>query len=177
MKIFAFNYSETISKKFSEFGKNLRKNLKLSGLSKYISEEEYWNFVSQTWKESGRGERKSFQGELLHFLAKNIILKKTNQKHLKSAINRFFQNYFSSEIEIFWKKVFQEILSNPDAIILIATDNYQDATFHILKNLKKLGFFAESLGDEAQPNKNNKICRIFVANSGNLRYFKKEKEF
>jgi|GEM_PF-4738366 len=80
MKIFAFNYSETISKKFSEFGKNLRKNLKLSGLSKYISEEEYWNFVSQTWKESGRGERKSFQGELLHFFSKKHNLEKNKSK-------------------------------------------------------------------------------------------------
>jgi hypothetical protein len=174
--LLVLDYSGTLSIGTTLFGKSdtLVNALKQSGLWALgvNSEAAFWNqIVNPTWAEGSLtqvGYTSRIVKQLVAFASDSDV----DQAKLQASASQFVDAYFLyGTIESEWKNIFAALRSSK-AMVTIATDNYAEATQHIIDHLQSLGIGScSALEDAAVDN------QVLVANSADLGFYKANPAF
>ncbi len=129
----------------------------------------FWNeVIGPTW-EQGSTTNKGYVDILSRQIKEKISDPEKSQSDpvIKEAVSKFTQKYFAhSQIDPNWKPVFDYLINNNKAQVVVATDHYTEATNHIASELEKMGFKANPVYRETVKQKIN------IANSADLGFNK-----
>jgi len=150
-----FDFSGTLSLGAVEFGQpaRLQQHLEKSGLASIgiDTTDRYWQaVVNPTWSTASRSTVgfKSIAAE--HIQAQKISM--ASRQEIDAALGRFLDAYLqSSRIDPEWRPLLADIQLAPDAVGLIATDHYAEASSAIQGHLAALGITAAPAGELKGP--------------------------
>ncbi|MDQ5987625.1 MAG: hypothetical protein CSYNP_03370 [Syntrophus sp. SKADARSKE-3] len=177
-----FDYSGTLSLQAPRFGRpeHLMKELDACGLTVFgiDSVDIFWNeLVNPTWAEgstTSAGYTFLLEKHIGEHLREAAI--RPDQRMIHVAADCFVRRYMTySTIDPRWIPFLQWLDTLPEAVKLIATDHYSEATAAIIAHLNKCGIKGVSLPD--LPESETLHGRIIVANSADLGVHKAERGF
>lgn len=178
------DYSGTLSMEAVRFGEpeNLKRALKESGLWNLgiNNLEFFWKkIINPTWQK-GSTTQKGYANIITESLKKirfgsTEIDEEMNEQIYKSA-ELFTQKYFDgSKFQPEWEKLLNKITNNSQTCVVMATDNYAEATHHIKNELKKLGVESRTVSEAESKSEITSLA--WIANSADLGTHKNKPEF
>jgi hypothetical protein len=171
MRLVVIDFAGTLSLRTVLFGReeSLAAELKKSGIADLGagSPALFWEKVILPGWEEGSLTARGYAAVLAERLT--ACTQSGGASALPAAIHAaalsFVQAYFThSPIENVWRETLTRLAAAPDALTLIATDHYAEATAHILGLLSRWEIAARALSLSAAA----KTTRVFVANSADL---------
>jgi len=173
-----FDFSGTLSLSAVDFGKPdcLERHLEKSGLAAIgiDTADRYWQaVVNPTWSAASVSATgfKVIAAEYIQAQA----LSKAPRQSIAAALTRFVDAYLRcSTIDAKWQPLLAEIQQSPDAVGLIATDHYAEATLAIQEHLAALGITAIPASG---PKGSQRRTTFIVANSADIGCPKAEPRF
>jgi hypothetical protein len=173
------DYSGTLTLGTVLFGKShtLAGALQQSGLRDLGVENEtiFWNhIVNPTWAEGSRTQigYKALIVKQLEAMTGRTSNQET-QAVLQASAAQFVDDYFArGTIDVGWKDIFTT-LQTSETLTIIATDNYAEATGHVIAHLQLLGITCHSALAAVEVHKSE----VLVANSADYGYYKADPAF
>ncbi|MBA4423334.1 MAG: hypothetical protein C0390_09610 [Syntrophus sp. (in: bacteria)] len=180
-KLVIFDYSGTLSLEAPRFGRseNLVRALEESGLASLgvATPEIFWgDIVNPTWIE-GSTTAIGYARAMAERIAALGIAPDIHRSQIEAAASRFVAAYLaSSRIDPRWRPSLSRLSEHPDAVTVIATDHYAEATGKITDSLASWGIPARKCGKGAK-SPFSPPSRFFVANSADLGVWKADRRF
>ena len=190
-RIVIFDYSGTLSLEAPRFAgpDRLEKALRQSGLFSLgvTTPAFFWEqIVGPTWIE-GSTTAIGYKKVMAARLGALVPSPEALWDKIAAAVSRFVDDYFDrSRIDPAWRPILERLSAHPEAIPVIATDHYAEATETIVRNLRSWNIAARKAGEESGP------CRsaeegvgpssgqgspILIANSADIGFWKADPRF
>jgi len=177
-RMVVLDFSGTLSLSATEYGRaeHLLRKLEESGLCRFglDSVERFWTeVVNPTWQE-GSTTAKGYRQLLFEQLSRlsSSRSEKVSKAEIEACAARFVDGYFQhSTIAPQWRVVIEDIVREADALAVVASDHYAEATSHILRQLEVLGLEGVPALRALSPG------QVLVANSADLGHPKASRQF
>jgi hypothetical protein len=174
-KLIIFDYSGTLSSEAAAFFRpdNLIGHLQGSGLLALgvDSAALFWSIVNATRAKgsaTGLGYKRVMRERIAELFPEKAIVK---QLEISGAVTNFVKAYFDHfRIDEHWRLIMEKLSSDKSVDVIIATDNYAEATKAIIKHLAQWDIQAIPLTAAD----NNKFV---VANSADIGGHKDQRQF
>ncbi len=194
--LFIFDYSGTLSREAPRFARpeSLRRALTESGLAGLgvATPELFWEeIVNPTWSE-GSTTRAGYGRVMAKRIAALRLAPGASTGEIDAAAARFVEGYLDhSRIDPRWRPLIARLSGHPEAVTIIATDHYAEATGMIIRNLDAWDIPAEGIDlsfpprvrapgvfpENATPAVPLPLHRVIVANSADIGAWKAEMRF
>ncbi len=154
-KLLIFDYSGTLSREAPLFARpeSLRRALTESGLAGLgvATPELFWEeIVNPTWRE-GSTTRAGYRSVMARRIAALGLAPGAPAGEIDAAA-RFVEGYLDhSRIDPRWRPLIARLSGHPEAVTIIATDHYAEATGMIIRNLAAWNIPAEGIALSSPP--------------------------
>ena len=190
-KLVIFDYSGTLSLKAPRFARpeNLLSVLAESGLAKLgvATPEVFWGeIVAPTWT-GGSTTAIGYKRVMAQRIEALGLAPGVAGAEIAATSSRFVDLYLAhSRIDPIWRPMLENLVGNPGACVVIATDHYAEATETIIHNLHSWNIPARKAGEEADEKggttpgflqKNRELSPLFIANSADIGFWKADRRF
>ena len=180
-KMVIFDYSGVLSLEAPRFGRpeNLARALEKSGLAALgvSTPEIFWgNIVNPTWIE-GSTTAIGYTRVMAERIAALGLASDAPISEIEAVASCFVAAYLaSSRIDPHWRPSLSRLSEHPDAVTVVATDHYAEATGKITGYLNSWGIPGRKI-ERGEESPSLPASGFFVANSADLGVWKADRRF